>query len=527
MIDFKERLKLITDAFSEDSLYQACMKEDTLSEWRIFKKYSKKTLDTEWLDVIEDALPHLDVIVRNPRRFIVVEEDLVDTSRARSVSEESVKHLAQHTNFIHGIDKERDMVLPSKLLNTTKEESYEVYENRFIFTLLKRLQAFIKRRYDAVMMSSAGDDHVKLVVDKGMKFTEANVTLRLDSVVKMPFEKAVKLSAQESAPIERLTKIYSVVMGFMLTPFAKEMNNSAPVRPPIQRTNVILKNQDFKKALALWEFLQGYDKEGFEIKPVTQIQDMDDELKSQYRLIVYLNSLFAQQLAGATLTDAKTPDAEGEKEQTFDPDAFPESDIPLEEVKYIAVPTALDDRFLSDVNKAEINSALDRIFAQHKLNVAKEGSRDKIRKIIAQRKMEEETRDKIVKLRKKERDLLAKLEKENEKERLRHEADIAEIAFEKATKDQLKQFEKEMQKLFEEDIEVENRRLTAIAVAEAKKEAGAEFTAEELSSRIDKQKSSYNAMRRKLKAMMEVKLNAKIDEVISKIPQIYNNEEDV
>ncbi len=464
--------------------------------------------------------------MRNPRRFIIVEEDLVDTSRARSVSEESVKHLAQHTNFIHGIDRERDMVLPSKLLNTTKEESYEVYENRFIFTLLKRLQAFIKRRYDAVITSASGDDHVKLVVDKGLKFSEANVSLRLDSVVKVPFEKAVKLSAQENAPIERLTKIYNVVMDFMLTPFVKEMNNCAPVRPPIQRTNVILKNQDFKKALALWEFLQGYDKEGFEIKPVTQIQDMDDEFKNQYRLIVYLNSLFAQQLAEATLTNGDNlSKGEDEDGKSFDPDEYPQSDVPIEEIKYIAVPTALDDRFLCDANKSEINGALDRVFAQHKINIAKENSRDKIRKLVAQRKIEEETREKILKLRKKERGLLAKLEKKKEKERLRHEADIAEVAFEKATKDQLKQFEKEMQKLFEEDIEVENRRLSALAVTEAKNQAKEEFKAKEVGDRIYAQKSTYNGLRRKLKAMMEVKLNAKIDEVISQIPQIYNKED--
>jgi hypothetical protein len=313
-------------------------------------------------------------------------------------------------------------------------------------------------------------------------------------------------------------------MGFMLTPFAKEMNNCAPVRPPIQRTNVILKNQDFKKALALWEFLQGYDKDGFEVKPVTQVQEMDEDLKNQYRLIVYLNNLFAQNLAGATLTDgAADEDVADEK---FNPEDFPESDIPVEEVRYIAIPTLLEDQALSSVDRVELNAAMDRTFAQHKINTAKENSHEKVRKLIAQRKTEEAYREKILKLRKKERDLMVKLERKKEKERVRHNADIAELSFEKATKEQLKQFEKDMQKMFEEDIEVENRRLLALAMKEMQDEVKAEFTAEEVSNRVYAQKSSYNTLRRKLKAAMEVKLNAEIDAVIAKIPEIYNKQDD-
>ena len=44
----------------------------------------------------------------------------------------------------------------------------------------------------------------------------------------------------------------NIIDDFLRSPFTKEMKNSALVRPPITRTNVILKDPNFKKALLLW-----------------------------------------------------------------------------------------------------------------------------------------------------------------------------------------------------------------------------------------------------------------------------------
>ena len=100
-------------------------------------------ISIDWIDTIEEVLPNLDTIVRNPRKFIVQEEDIVDVSLARSISTESVKFLAQHTNMISKVDEDGS-VTPSKILNITKEESFEIYENRFIYTLLLKLKDFVR-----------------------------------------------------------------------------------------------------------------------------------------------------------------------------------------------------------------------------------------------------------------------------------------------------------------------------------------------------------------------------------------------
>ena len=57
---------------------------------------------------------------------------------SKRINEESIKHLAQHTQLIQSVGKD-NMPQPVKILNVYKEETYDLYENRFISTLIKKL----------------------------------------------------------------------------------------------------------------------------------------------------------------------------------------------------------------------------------------------------------------------------------------------------------------------------------------------------------------------------------------------------
>ncbi|MBO7187373.1 MAG: DUF2357 domain-containing protein [Clostridia bacterium] len=525
-MEFESRFDLIKDLFKDDALFKSSVKDDLLGEWKIYHNSSTKTIDDVWLTAIEDALPHLDTIVRNPRRFIVVEEDLVDTSRARSVTEESVKHLATHTNFIHGIDKERDMILPSKLLNSTKEESFEVYENRFIYTLLKNLQMFIQKRYDGILGLATQNEYIRLVVDKTTRFAEANVSLKMDSVVKLPYDKAVKKVTSESASLERLTKIYNVVNGFMATPFAREMVRSAPVRPPIQRTNVILKNQDFKKALALWEFLQNYREDGFEVVPTAFSDDMSNDVKNNYRILVFLNNLFSQSFSGIKLEkliEKRVKDEDGNK--PLNPEDYPQIEVPVSEVRFISVPTMFTNNALSDASRDEVNSAIDRAFAQYKINTEDETPEEKEKRIKNQKLAEVAYKTKAFQNHKKERDLLAKEERRKKREQLRHDADIQEVKFEREMRAQLKKLEEENRARIEAEIDAVCARMDEDGIMEGIEQGYEDFEKENL-TKIAGKIDSLNEIRERLKTEILDGIDEKIDAIIKAVPKIYEVEDE-
>ena len=63
------------------------------------RDYEKMEYDHEWLDILEDVMPYIDNILRNPKRFIINEEEIVKVELARRVTVESVIHLSQHTNL--------------------------------------------------------------------------------------------------------------------------------------------------------------------------------------------------------------------------------------------------------------------------------------------------------------------------------------------------------------------------------------------------------------------------------------------
>ena len=105
--------------------------------------FSGDSLSFEWLEQIEFSCPYLDIIVRNPKLTLIKEERIVNVEKSKKVTIESIKDLSKHTNHIAKYDKKKNYVEPSKVLNVFNEETYNIYENRFLYTLVKQVEAFI------------------------------------------------------------------------------------------------------------------------------------------------------------------------------------------------------------------------------------------------------------------------------------------------------------------------------------------------------------------------------------------------
>ena len=106
-----------------------------------------KAIDTDWIDKIEQALPALDIIIRNPSVAIEDVDEILPVELSKHITDKSIKHLAQHTNLI--LDIKDDEVVPQKILNVFHEETACTYENKFVNTLLSRLSAFVDKRLRA------------------------------------------------------------------------------------------------------------------------------------------------------------------------------------------------------------------------------------------------------------------------------------------------------------------------------------------------------------------------------------------
>ena len=57
--------------------------DNTDSSIVVKKNVNKQISDTSWIDMVEDCIPYLDNIIRNPRRFIVQEENIVPIEKTK------------------------------------------------------------------------------------------------------------------------------------------------------------------------------------------------------------------------------------------------------------------------------------------------------------------------------------------------------------------------------------------------------------------------------------------------------------
>ena len=112
-----------------------------------------KTVDEEWVSEIEAALPSLHYVIVNPRKFIEEDREVVNVAMARNITTESIRHLLQHSNLIDEY-KEDGTVIPNRILNVYKEESINIYENRFVCTLIAELQYFVNKRFNMIFEAS-------------------------------------------------------------------------------------------------------------------------------------------------------------------------------------------------------------------------------------------------------------------------------------------------------------------------------------------------------------------------------------
>ena len=179
-------------------------------------------------------------------------------------------------------------VKPSKILNIDKEESYDTYENKLIYTLIQNMKIFVSRKkktleqfqneigkndrqFDYEARSQVGKEQVNINVSLNAKKTSQDAKNDPDSI-----DNILKRIENLEIKILDLTcnNVYKII----------DKKHITLVRDPIKKTNVILKNVNFQYAMQLWHYLKDNidDKtrktgENKEYDDDTELKDMMDE----------------------------------------------------------------------------------------------------------------------------------------------------------------------------------------------------------------------------------------------------------
>lgn len=285
--DFKESLDKID---SHRYMTAAQTLADDGKDSHIGKVYYR-VVDLDWVEAIESTLVYIDKAIREQRRFIEVTEEVVPIEKARNITTESVRHLAQHTNLIARV--EDGDVTPERILNIQREESFAIYENRFLYTLLQKLAYFVGLRYKA-LSDAPNDSFSKVQLHRDFQVFDEKIEYDLSFAIESHTNTKVDLNADVTtlSGYERVLRIRTVLGDFLSTPLMRELTGCEPVRPPILHTNLMTKNPNFKKSLDLWNYIETYTKPGYQAAG----NEFDGVLADKYKSALY-DTVVLQQFA--------------------------------------------------------------------------------------------------------------------------------------------------------------------------------------------------------------------------------------
>ena len=243
-----------------------------------------KVVDERWLTVVEEGIEAIFNIVDKPRRFIATSEEVVPVALAKKITADSVRHLSQNTQFI--ASDENGEIQPTRILNVTTEESYDLYENRFVYHLIQRLFAFVDKRTDVIFWATGDETCNVMSMESKVDDAYEEISYKVEMTIKNR-QSLVENDTDNMDLFKRIDRVRRLSRILRTSSFCDIMNGCAKVRSPIQRTNLMMKDPDYRTCYKLWQFIESYDEVGYTIEE----QDSTLQFDEEYLLQMYINMI--------------------------------------------------------------------------------------------------------------------------------------------------------------------------------------------------------------------------------------------
>ena len=225
------------------------------------------TVDETWIQEIEQGLVHIEKAIREDRQFIYSNGEVIPIEKVKHVSKDSVEHLARHAELITRAP-EGEEIIPDKLYTVERLSDYAVYENRFLYMLLCYLRDFVTLRYRKILELTGRYDG-RITLSHGSTAADRTLTVRLELEDRREDDPYLRAHNPAHALMDRMDLILKTVVAFLATPLMESAGKAAMLKPPITKTNVLKMDNNFKGALALYDYIIAYEGEGYTVTEET------------------------------------------------------------------------------------------------------------------------------------------------------------------------------------------------------------------------------------------------------------------
>ncbi len=278
MVDFSKyyrSYKYMQDMLKSDFTHnyiEEALKDGDEGKDSIFGKTNEKVIDMDWVIAIEETLPYIQKAIEEQRRFIKQAENVVRIKKAK------------------------------KILTVEREEGFAIYENRVLLTLIHKALMFVDDKYSK-MKDVPNDSYNNITMNRHLELNQQKLDFSVNYVNENHESLAENLDVEDIESLSDFDRIRRIRQGLnecLATPLMKEIAKEPQVKPPLTQTNLLKENPNFKKAVELWNFLDTYKKQGFELVGEEYNGKMTDENKED----VYLAMEFQHFMMSITTNPA-------------------------------------------------------------------------------------------------------------------------------------------------------------------------------------------------------------------------------
>ena len=246
------------------------------------------TVDEAWIDAIEAGLVHIEKAIKEERQFIYSNGEVIPIEKVKHVSKDSVEHLARHAELITRAPEGEDLI-PDKLYTVERLSDYAVYENRFLYMLLCYLRDFVTLRYQKILeLTNRYEGH--LTLDQEIAAFGRTVTVKLNLTDHRQDDPYLREHNPAKTLIDRMDLILKTVLAFLSTPLMESAGKAALLKPPITKTNVLKMDNNFKGAVALYDYIIAYEGDGYTVtednREITSFGDALREDMAEAKLLL-------------------------------------------------------------------------------------------------------------------------------------------------------------------------------------------------------------------------------------------------
>ena len=225
-------------------------------------------------------------------------QDMLKSDFTHNYIEEALKDGDEGKDSIFGKTNEKviDMdwviaieeTLPYIQKAIDEQESFAIYENRVLLTLIHKALMFVDDKYSK-MKDVPNDSYNNITMNRHLELNQQKLDFSVNYVNENHESLAEDLDVEDIESLSDFHRIRRIRQGLnecLATPLMKEIAKEPQVKPPLTQTNLLKENPNFKKAVELWSFLDTYKKQGFELVGEEYNGKMTDENKEDVYLVM-------------------------------------------------------------------------------------------------------------------------------------------------------------------------------------------------------------------------------------------------